>query len=138
MAKKLHRRWVGIERDAQYAQVAAERIAQITPGDLSREVFVFPRKRAQARLPFGVLLEQGLLQPGQTLFFRDDDARPAQVLANGQLRCGAVVGSIHEVARALLDAPCNGWEVWFFRAPGQPGQPIDRLRAQARAMRDGA
>ena len=138
VAKKLHRRWVGIERDAQYVQVAAERIAQIEPGDLSREVFVFPRKRAQARLPFGVLLEQGLLEPGQTLYFRDDDARPAQVLANGQIKCGELIGSIHEVGRALLDAPCNGWEMWFFRAPGQPSQPIDYLRAQARAMRDGA
>ena len=136
VAKKLRRHWIGIERDAQYIQIARERIAQAAAPTTDSAVFHFPRKRALARLPFGALLEYGLLQPGQLLYLRNNDAHPAVVLASGQIKCGELVGSIHAVGRALLHAPCNGWEQWFYRTNTSGGQPIDELRTRARALRE--
>ncbi len=139
VAKQLHRHWVGIERDEIYAQAAEARIAQVAPAPFDPAVFNTRRKRAQARLPFGALIERGLLRPGQQLFFRDNDALAAVILANSQIQCGDLAGSIHAVGRALMQAPCNGWEHWFFREPGQArGRPIDLLRAQVRREREQA
>lgn len=133
VARRLHRRWVGIERDEQYVRVAAERISQIEPAPFDPATFAFPRKRARARLPFGTLLERGLLEPGQQLFFRGDPAAAAVILANGQLKLGEQAGSIHELGRALTGAPCNGWEHWYYRDEAGAPQPIDRLRERLRA-----
>ena len=52
----------------------------------SDEVYVFDAQKRQPRIPFGTLLEHGLLRPGQTLFFSKRRDLPALVLANGQLR----------------------------------------------------
>lgn len=136
VAKKLHRHWVGIERDEQYLQVASARIDQIEPAPFEPATFVFPRKRARARLPFGMLLERGFLQPGQRLYFQNTTALAAIVLANGQIKCGDTTGSIHEVGRAVLGgAPCNGWEHWYYDDPSSGERhPIDRLRELARSQ----
>jgi modification methylase len=133
VAKKLHRRWIGIERDERYIEVAQARIDGIQPAPLDH-AFIFTSKRDRARVPFGALLERGLLQPGQALFFRNRDDMDAVVLANGQIRHGQLIGSIHEVGRALQNAPCNGWEHWYYRdlATGER-RPIDRLREIVRA-----
>jgi modification methylase len=135
VAKKLHRHWIGIERDEQYVRVAAERIGRVEPAPFERTTFVFPRKRARGRIPFGLLIERGLLQPGQRLYFENSDEQAAVILANGQIKHGELTGSIHEVGRALQrQAPCNGWEHWYYRDPATgAGHPIDRLRELARA-----
>ena len=52
----------------------------------------------QPRLPFGSLVEAGLLQPGQQLFFDRDLQRAATILANGHLGLNGFTGSIHQVA----------------------------------------
>jgi modification methylase len=114
VAKKLHRHWVGIERDERYIDVARERIDAIQPVPFSDQVFSFANKRDRPRIPFGALLERGLLRPGQTLYFGKQGALTALVLANGQIRHDDLVGSIHEVAKAIQRAPCNGWEHWYY------------------------
>jgi modification methylase len=136
VAKKLHRRWIGIERDEQYIRVASERIDRVAQAPFDRDTFTFPRKRARARLPFGLLLERGFLQPGQQLYFQNKRELAAVILANGQIKCGDITGSIHEVGRALLgQAPCNGWEHWYYQDPATAAlHPIDRLRESARSM----
>jgi modification methylase len=85
-------------------------------------------------VPFGALLERGLLQPGQPLYFRNRDDVAAIVLASGQIRHAQISGSIHEVGRALQGAPCNGWEHWYY-LDTSTGQrfAIDRLREIVRA-----
>jgi modification methylase len=135
VAKRLHRRWIGIERDEQYVRVAGERIAAVEPAPFDPGTFSFPRRRSRERLPFGLLVERGLLRPGQSLFFQNGERATAVVLANGQIRSGEHVGSIHEVGRALLgQAPCNGWEHWYYRDEITGARhPIDRLREQIRA-----
>src|SRR6266542_4376420 len=57
VAKKLHRRWVGIERDERYIDIARERIDAIQTVLFSDQVFSFANKRDRPRIPFGALLE---------------------------------------------------------------------------------
>jgi modification methylase len=114
VAKKLHRYWLGIERDSGYVQVAQERIDAITPPLFQEELFVFTTKRNQPRVPFGALVENGLLKPGQTLYFGKTGHITATVLANGAVKHNGFTGSIHQVGREIQQAPCNGWEHWYY------------------------
>ncbi len=133
VAQKLHRRWIGIERDAEYVALARERIASLPVSTAPEEVFVSPKKSRSDRIPFGFLLECGLLQPGQLLFFGKEGQITATLLADGNLRCQEMTGSIHQVARAIQGSPANGWDCWYYRDE-QTGQleVIDRLRQQVR------
>ena len=115
VAKKLHRHWIGIERDPNYIQVAQERINSLQIEMFTDEVFVIPTKRDRPRVPFGTLLEIGYIKPGQTLYFGKSGNISATVLANGALKHNGFTGSIHQVGREIQNAPCNGWEHWFYK-----------------------
>lgn len=130
VARKLHRRWIGIERDPGYIQLAQERIGAIIPEPLDPVVFdVRDKKRSEPRIPFGNLLEAGLLQPGQKLYFRQDRQQIAVVRVDGRLVMEGFEGSIHAAGRRLMGgSPCNGWEHWFYEDKEGTLQPIDRLR----------
>ena len=82
VAKKLHRHWIGIERDATYIEVANQRIASVDPGTDSDEMYFFPSRRDRPRVAFGKLLEAGLIQPGQELFFSKKKNKVAIVRAD--------------------------------------------------------
>lgn len=114
VAKKLHRHWIGIERDENYVEVAQERIDAVQPPRLPEEEFVFPSKRDLPRVPFGTLLERELLVPGQTLYFGKQGDITATVLANGKLKYNGRIGSIHQIGKAIKNAPCNGWQHWYY------------------------
>jgi modification methylase len=114
VAKKLHRRWLGIERDDRYIKIAQRRIDAIQPETFTKEVFVFEDKRELPRVPFGSLLEHELLRPGQTLYYGRKGGVTATVLANGHIRHNEHVGSIHQVGEVINQAPCNGWNQWYF------------------------
>ncbi len=134
VAKKLHRRWIGIEKEAQYVALARERIDSLTSDFITDDsVYALPDKRSAPRVPFGTLLEQGLLQPGQPLYFGRPARATATVLASGQIKHNGTTGSIHAVGRALQNAPCNGWEHWFYEdaATGER-RPINDLREKVR------
>ena len=137
VARKLHRRWIGIERDPGYIEVAQARIDAITPEPLDADVFdVRDKRRLQPRIPFGTLLEQRLLQPGQTLWFRQDEARMACVKPDGRLRLpDGFEGSIHQAGKHLMNgSPCNGWDHWYFAAADGQLHPIDDLRQAVRDL----
>ena len=130
VAKKLGRRWIGIERDQRYIMVAQKRIDAVQSAD---EEALHVEKRKQARVPFGALLENGLLHPGQTLYFARKGIR-AKILSNGHLRCGNLTGSIHAVAKSLMEnAPANGWDVWFYKDETGKKIAIDELREKLRS-----
>jgi modification methylase len=130
VAKKLGRNWIGIERDKKYAKIAQKRIDGIQRVD---EEAIHVEKRRPARVPFGALLENGLLQPGQILYFAKDDIR-AKVLSNGHLRCRDMTGSIHGVAKSLMDsAPANGWDLWFYKDESGKKIVINELRERLRS-----
>jgi len=129
VAKKLGRKWIGIERDRKYIKVAQKRIDAAQAAD---QEALHVEKRKQARVPFGALLENGLLRPGQSLYFAKNGVR-AKILSNGHLRCGEVTGSIHGVAKALMEnAPANGWDLWFYKDENGKKKVIDELREKIR------
>ena len=136
VAKRLGRAFIGIERDAGYAKLADARLAKVRP--LERAALeVTGSKRAEPRVAFGVLVERGMLRPGEVLVSPRGAA--AKVRADGSLITAEHRGSIHQVGAALEGAPsCNGWTYWHFRREGQL-IPIDLLRQQIRAeLRDSA
>ena len=130
VAKKLGRHFIGIEKEAAYIRAARARIRRIQPAPLP--AVQLPEKRRQPRIPIGALLEAGLLSPGQTLIFARKPEVTAILLADGQLRCGQLTGSIHSLARQLLDgAPANGWDLWLYEDHGKK-LAIDHLRHKIR------
>ncbi len=131
VAKMLGRDFIGIEREAAYREVAEKRLASIRKYD--REALaVSTSKRAAPRIPFGQLIERGMLRPGETLTSANGKAA-AKVRADGTLVADNVTGSIHQVGAALEGAPsCNGWTYWCFKRDGKT-IPIDILRQQIRA-----
>jgi modification methylase len=128
VAKKLHRHWIGIELDEEYAQVAQERIDEIQAPAYDDALFASSSRRKARRVPFGRLLEIGLIQPGQPLYLGESSETKAVVRADASIQCGKLIGSIHKLAKQLLDAPANGWEKWFYVDEDGHRQPIDHLR----------
>jgi site-specific DNA-methyltransferase (adenine-specific) len=114
VAKRLQRHWIGIEKHIDYIELARERMDGFVADMVAEEVFANRERRSQPRIPFGALLEGGLLHPGQTLYFGTKSAISAIILADGHIRTDDISGSIHQVGRALLNAPCNGWEHWYY------------------------
>jgi modification methylase len=137
MAKRLNRRWIGIEKDAQYAQLARERIHATVHGDENPSVYKTFNPRRAPRLPFGALLEHGLIQPGQVLYFGSGSGPSACVQADGSLEYDNQRGSIHKIARLLHSGPSNGWIQWYYQ-DDDTGQrkPIDHLRQILRSRLD--
>ncbi|MGP1396363.1 MAG: site-specific DNA-methyltransferase [Inquilinaceae bacterium] len=136
VARRLDRRFVGIERDAAYAAAAETRIAAVE-GAVDKALLDTLGRRQEPRIPFGWVVERGLLRPGDPL--RDQHNRfAARVRADGTLIAsnsrGDHLGSIHKVGAALQGAPsCNGWTFWHFKAGPNRWTPIDHLRQQIRA-----
>jgi modification methylase len=130
VAKRLGRHYIGIERDAGYIKVARERIRQVIPA--SAEDIALPKpKREEVRVPFGQVIERGLLDPGQKLY--DPSKRhAARVKADGSLSVDGATGSIHQIGAHVQGLPaCNGWTFWHFMVDGKL-KPIDILRQQIR------
>ena len=131
VAKRLSRRFIGIERDPDYIRVARRRIDAILPAE-DDAIVVTRSKKSEPRIPFGTLVERGLLKPGAILTGLGGRHR-AKVRADGSLVCADATGSIHRIAAHVqgLDA-CNGWTFWHFDYRGTQ-VPIDLLRQQVRA-----
>jgi modification methylase len=131
VARRLRRRFIGIERDTDYAAAARERIAAAEP--LPQPALApFMTAREAPRVPFAALLERGLVSPGASLVDAKRRHR-ALVRADGALTLGEAVGSIHRIGALAqgLEA-CNGWTYWHVETP-QGLTLIDELRAQVRA-----
>jgi modification methylase len=129
-AKQLGRIFIGIEREADYAQAALARIADAEA--LSDEALrTTTPKRAEPRIPFGSLIERGFVKAGDTLY---DPAQrvAARGRADGSIACRDASGSIHKIGAHVQGAEaCNGWTFWHVRRGGNL-IPIDLLRQQLR------
>ncbi len=134
VAKYLGRHFIGIDADADYVKAARARIEAIQPRE-DELLAITPSKRAQPRVPFGSLVENGMIKPGTNLF---DQARryQARVRADGSLfiKQGreAMSGSIHKMGAYVQGAQaCNGWTFWHM-ADGDELVPIDDYRSKIR------
>lgn len=130
VAKMLGRDYIGVEREAAYRVVAEKRLANIRKFDRDA-LQVSTSKRAEPRVPFGQLIERGMLRPGEVL--TSVNGKAAKVRADGTLVADGVNGSIHQIGAHLEGAPsCNGWTYWCFKREGKV-VPIDVLRQQIRS-----
>jgi site-specific DNA-methyltransferase (adenine-specific) len=116
VAKRLHRNWIGIEREAKYIKAATKRINAIQPQPFDASTFDVQGKRKSApRVAFSTLVESGYLNAGQKLFLAKDKSRFAVIKPDGRVRSvDGVEGSIHSLGSRLMGGvPCNGWEHWY-------------------------
>ncbi len=131
VAKRLGRHFIGMERDPGYIKAARERLRQVVPA-AAEDVALMRTKREEVRIPFGQVIERGLLEPGMKLY--DPGRRhAARVRADGSLSVDGATGSIHQIGAHVQGLPaCNGWTYWHFLVDGKL-KPIDLLRQQIRA-----
>jgi modification methylase len=130
VAKKLGRNFIGFEMEEDYIVHAQKRIDKIDQGQ-GMAISVTPSKRDAVRVPFGNLIERGLINPG-TMLMSENGRHTAQVRADGSLATDDFQGSIHQVGAHVQNAQaCNGWTFWHFMTPQGPTQ-IDALRSIVR------
>ncbi len=137
VAKKLHRQWIGIEREESYIRVAQQRLDSTIPEMFEEKIFnVSDMARLAPRVEFAALVEQGLIKPGTKLYFQKDISVVAHVRPNGKLMLqNGVEGSIHQVGKILMKgSPCNGWDHWFYEDEAGQLRSIDELREKYRRL----
>ncbi|MBK1696925.1 site-specific DNA-methyltransferase [Rhodovibrio salinarum] len=133
VAKRLRRRWLGFEMDADYAAVARQRIDGIVPVD-DPTLVAIESKREAPRVPFGWLVERGELKAGDLLYAGGQRQFSAKVRADGTIVSADHKGSIHQVGAAVQGAPsCNGWTFWHVVQNDGSLVALDVLRQKLRA-----
>lgn len=135
VAKRLGRRYIGLERDETYIQYAEQRLGAIEPCP-DAACLATPSRRTEPRIPFGQLIERGWLKPGDSLtdakrLHRARIAADASLIAQ-DARGVETRGSIHKMGALVQGLPaCNGWTFWCFERDGKLDS-IDSLRQRAR------
>ena len=131
VCKKLGRRWIGIEMNKKYARIAENRLKEIENPSLS-SINIKSTKRDQARIPFGTLVERGMIGIGEKLYC-SKKKNFAIVQADGTLQANEINGSIHKIgAHYQGTESCNGWTYWHF-VRNNSLYPIDRIRDQIKS-----
>ncbi len=129
VAKKLGRNFIGIEKEEFYINIANKRIANVKP--YFHKTLTYPFETKRPKVPFGNLIESGLIKAGEKLFSKDRKF-VAEVLSNASIIMGEFCGSIHSVsAQALGKASNNGWTFWFVERDNKL-KSIDDLRKEYR------
>ncbi len=131
VAKRLGRHFIGIERQDSYIEAATARIAAIDV--VSGPVLaVTTSKRAEPRVAFGALVENGMI-PAGTILTDTKQRYRAVVRLDGSLQMDGNAASIHRMGAMAqgLDA-CNGWTFWH-TLDGNALVPIDEVRTRYRA-----
>jgi len=129
IAKILDRKYIGIEMDKEYIAYAETRISRAIPIEPSL-LKIKESKKALQRIPFGWLVERGLLEPG-TILYDYTKKYKAKVRADGNLVTDKSTGSIHQIGSELQGGPVNGWTFWHLDVEGKL-KPIDILRDKLR------
>ena len=114
VAKKLQRSFIGIEQDPEYIALARKRLT--TTKTLKNDVVNLTKSRKELpKVPFGELVEQGVIPPGAVL--TDSKGRyEAIVKIDGSVKINNLSGSIHQVGAKVQGLPsCNGWDFWHIK-----------------------
>ncbi len=126
VAKKLGRKYFGIERDKKYFEAADERInkTKVIEDDY---LDVVQNNKSKPRIPFGSLVEMGIIKPG-TVLFDNKKKFNAKIMVDGSIKHKNSEGSIHKVAAKIMGTESyNGWTYWHCNIDGSI-VPIDNLR----------
>jgi len=126
VSKKLGRNYYGIEKEKTYFKAAEQRLKNIKPIE-DNYLDTLQNNRSKPRIPFGSLVELGIIKPGTTIF--DNKKKiSAKIMADGSIKHAQTEGSIHKVAAKILGTEsCNGWTFWHYNLNGSV-VPIDNLR----------
>lgn len=134
VARRLGRRWIGIEQNPAYIEAANRRIRAVER-DVLPEILTAVEKRHLPRVPFEALLEKGLIAPDTLLYFNRCRDKQAIILPTGRIRVGDFVGSIHRAGAVAGNLPaCNGWEHWYYENAQGHLVCIDALRSLYRNL----
>ena len=126
VAKKLARKYFGIEKDNKYFKAANERINKTKVIEESY-LDTLENNKSKPRVPFGSLVELGIIKPGTSIFDQRKKIN-AKIMADGSIKHSSGGGSIHKVAAKILGTEsCNGWTYWYCNINGSI-KPIDNLR----------
>ena len=126
VAKKLGRKYFGIEKDKNYFKAANERINKAKIIEQSY-LDTLENNKSKPRVPFGSLVELGIIKPGTNIFDQKKKII-AKIMADGSIKHSSVEGSIHKVAAKILGTEsCNGWTYWHCSINGSI-EPINSLR----------
>ena len=126
VAKKLGRKYFGIEKDHKYFKAANERInkAQVIEENY---LDTLENNKSKPRVPFGSLVELGIIKPG-TSIFDQKKKNNATIMIDGSIKHKESAGSIHKVAAKIMGTESyNGWTYWYCDVNGST-VPIDNLR----------
>ena len=114
VAKKLQRNFIGFEQDKEYIKLAKKRLKQTKV--LEDDVVIMTKGRKDLpKIPFGELVEQGIIPPGAVLTDKKEKFK-ATVSIDGSLKIKDITGSIHQVGAKVQGLPsCNGWDFWHVK-----------------------
>ena len=126
VAKKMGRNYFGIEKEKKYFKVAKQRLEK-TIKIKDHYLDTIKNNRSKPRIPFGSLVELGIVRPGMSIFDQKKKVN-AKIMADGSIKYHNSEGSIHKVAAKIIGAEsCNGWTYWHYIMNGAM-VPIDNLR----------
>lgn len=111
IAKKLHRQFLGIEKESFYKKVADERIKNIIPVDL--DTLNYEIEKPKPKVSFGSLIKEGYIKIGESIYNKSKTIN-GKVLADGTIMVNKEVGSIHSISAKMLNKiNNNGWDYWY-------------------------
>jgi len=114
MAKKLQRNFIGFEQNKEYIKLAKKRLKETN--QLNDEIVTMTKsKKDLPKIPFGELVEQGVIPPGAVLTDKKERYK-ATVTIDGSIKIKNMSGSIHQVGAKIQGLPsCNGWDFWHVK-----------------------
>ena len=126
VSKKLGRNYYGIEKDKKYFLAAKYRINR-TKTIADDYLDTIENNKSKPRVPFGSLVELGIIKPGTSLFDPNKKIN-AKIMADGSIKYKNIEGSIHKIAAKIMGAESyNGWTYWHYNLNGS-SVVIDNLR----------
>ena len=126
VAKKLGRKYFGIEKDKKYFKAASERINKVKIIEDSH-LDALKNNKSKPRVPFGSLVELGIIKPGTSIFDQNKKIS-ARIMVDGSIKHKESSGSIHKIAAKIMGTESyNGWTYWYCNIDGNL-KPIDNLR----------
>ena len=130
VSKKLGRNYFGIEKEKHYFDATMKRLENT---NIIKDEYLdtLQNNRTKPRIPFGSLVEMGLIKPGTEIYDQKKKVN-AKIMIDGSIKYQQSEGSIHKVAAKIIGAEsCNGWTFWHYKS-GNSLKPIDDLRQRLR------
>ena len=125
VAKLLGRNYIGLEREAEYIEIARQRIEEVKQEENS--LFDLSLEVKPPRVSTKQLIECGYLSVGEKLYNKKNLC-VGKLTSNGCVDDNQEVLSIHKMSAKCLNLPNNnGWDFFYVRRDGRL-KPIDDLR----------